>query len=101
MPRIPLQSCSMVLQSTNYQRNHPHELKSLLPFAMCNGTPQTNNREHNETDIRMIEHLMWQSSGELPILQSQLIKHDNLSVKISSRKVLNYYCKMILSLHFK
>lgn len=49
MPRIPLQSCSMVLQSTNYQQNYPRELKSLLPFAMRNGTPQTNNREHNES----------------------------------------------------
>lgn len=47
MPRIPLQSSSMILQSTNYQLAHPRELKS-LPFAMCNGTPQTNNREHNE-----------------------------------------------------
>ncbi|CAL1684184.1 unnamed protein product [Lasius platythorax] len=47
-PRIPSQSCSMVLQSTNYQRTRPCELESSLPFAMCNGTPQTNNREHNE-----------------------------------------------------
>lgn len=48
MPRIPSQSCSMALQSTNYQQTRPRELKSSLPFAMCNGTPQTNNREHNE-----------------------------------------------------
>lgn len=49
-----------------------------------------------KTNIRMSEHLMRQSSGELPVLQSQLIKHNNVSVKISSGEVLNYYCKIIL-----
>jgi len=87
----------MVLQSTNYLKLVPANWNChyCSPHTMvCRKLIMANIMK---TNIRMSEHLMRQSSGELPVLWSQLTKHGNLSVKISLRKekMLNYYHDVI------